>query len=62
MIMIYIGLDRELLCIARVFSQFFSPYQIERIKPSLHKPAGTPGNIFSALLFLRRVGFVTVDT
>jgi hypothetical protein len=35
------------------FSHFLSPCHIDCIKPSGHKTAGTPGNIFSALLFFR---------
>ena len=38
------------------FSHFLSPCRIDRIKPSGHNTAGTPGNIFSALLFFRWVG------
>ncbi len=38
------------------FLHFFSPCHIDHINPCGHNTAGTPGNIFSALLFFRWVG------
>ncbi len=38
------------------FPHFLSPCWIDRINPLGHKTAGTPGNIFSALLFFCWVG------
>ncbi len=38
------------------FSHFLSPCWIDRINPSGHNAASTPGNIFSALLFFCWVG------
>jgi hypothetical protein len=58
MIAIHICFDDNLLGIARVFSQVFKPCLMERMIPSLHNPEGTPGKIFSALIFLLLSRFV----
>jgi hypothetical protein len=51
MIATILALMANFLALQRVFLQVFNPCLMERNIPLLHNPAGTPGNIFSALLF-----------
>ncbi len=61
LIPIHISFDCELLCIAQGFlTALQTPCRMERIMPLPHRPVGTPGNIFSALLFLCWVGLYLI--
>ncbi len=48
---VILALIENFFALHNAFSHFLSPCQIDCINPSGHNTAGTPGNIFSALLF-----------
>jgi hypothetical protein len=53
---VILALIENFFALHNAFSHFLSPCQIDCINSLGHKTAGTPGNIFSALLFFCWVG------